>query len=1173
MSKNVSTNFKNVIKNGGPFYSYAVITLSDGTKIDLTSDYDFLDSDNEYSEGSESGFPIGAAISKVITLNLDNTVDVVPLKDTDSENILDSHGNQILISKRSQNYDYYYARIALYTEVDLPDGTVERIQEGIFTVIDSVSPGDVLEITAYDDMYKADVEFKSTLTYPVSAQMLLNEVCSKCDIALGSASFKNNDFVIQNPPSGLTGRQVIGYIAQIACGNAVIDHTGHLVIKSYDFSGFDVTESVTPGDVETESGIHIISEFTTVPDIGTDYVKITGVSTTIESDDSEDDEIYLVGSEEYAISIDNPLISGHEKEAVDLIAESIIGITVRPFNGDFFPDPTVEFMDLAYVVDRKNISYKTFITSHDFKYMGSSTFACGVESPERHGGSYYSTAGEVYQKSKEEIIKNKTQWEQAIEQLSQQVENASGLYTTEEVQPDGSMIFYMHNKPLLEESDMVWKMTAETITVSTDGGQNWNAGITVNGEVIAKIMYTIGINFDWGVGGTLIIQDKDGNQTAYIDAETGTVRLSVESLRITGKTVDEIAEEVAGNTVDDFVNGQYSDTINDLYESINQKANTYYQDTDPSLDWTETEEFPLYDVNGIPILDSAGNTIICIFDKEKAQHEGDIWKNSITNDEYIYQNDQWVRMPVPDIVFDEIDGKSTIFTVQPAPPYHVGDSWFTGTDILVCETERLSGDFVSSDWKKKDNYTDDTYAEQVELALEQMGEDLQNQIDGKIQTYNQSNDPSSNWTDQEKSQHIGDLWYNSSAKVTKRWSGSSWQDIENAEAENAAALAKTKAKVFTETPSPPYEKGDLWITSLTGNGIIKTCETSRETGNYTASDWVEGLKYTDDSAVDELDKSLGFEGIFNRLTNNGAVQGMYIENGQIYFLFTYAKGGELTIGNVNNESGVLKVVDESGNEIGSWDASGFYTNGKYFAVTKDSRVYSNNPVFAGSLYMCGNLNGTLVDNAERTKAAIMSLAYQTSSGEETGNYSMYFAQNNSGSGNWIIKSIRIGARWQDTSRRLDDVTIAADKIVANGDFSVTGEKNRVVQTKNYGDRKLSCYEMTSPVFGDIGEGKTDENGECVISISDVFSETVNTGIEYQVFLQKEGNGDVWIDKKEHDYFVVKGTPNLKFSWEIKAKQQNYEYNRMEIYQDLDTPTSAERYLETYIFEEMEAQLL
>lgn len=114
-----------------------------------------------------------------------------------------------------------------------------------------------------------------------------------------------------------------------------------------------------------------------------------------------------------------------------------------------------------------------------------------------------------------------------------------------------------------------------------------------------------------------------------------------------------------------------------------------------------------------------------------------------------------------------------------------------------------------------------------------------------------------------------------------------------------------------------------------------------------------------------------------------------------------------------------------------------------------------------------------------------------------------------------------------------------------GDFYARGTKNRIADTDNYEQRLLYCYETPSPLFGDIGEAVTDENGECYLFLDDVFTETVSTEIEYQVFLQKEGPGDIWISEKTPKYFVVKGTPNLKFAWEIKAKQKSYEYERLE----------------------------
>lgn len=142
-------------------------------------------------------------------------------------------------------------------------------------------------------------------------------------------------------------------------------------------------------------------------------------------------------------------------------------------------------------------------------------------------------------------------------------------------------------------------------------------------------------------------------------------------------------------------------------------------------------------------------------------------------------------------------------------------------------------------------------------------------------------------------------------------------------------------------------------------------------------------------------------------------------------------------------------------------------------------------------------------------------------------------------------------------------------------ISVTGTKKRVVNTDNYAVRSLYCYEMPSPVFGDIGEATLDENGKCIIMIDDIFSETIVTNIEYQVFLQKEGQGDAWVKEKNSNYFEINGTPGLKFAWEIKARQKDYETERLEIfdkdaeeYDDIDYASEAAEMVEKF-YKELE----
>lgn len=1004
--KNVSNEFKNIIKSGGPFYAYASITLKNGKKLTLDSDNDFFISGNGYTEDGGDGFPLGSALSKSVTLVIDN------------------------IDERFSKYDFYYAQISLFTEVDiesrsydawrdvkggeildvngntimLTKSRIERLNEGTFTVLEPTAVGDTIELVGYDSMYKADVDFTSKLSYPTTAGQLLREACSACNIMLGSPKFKNDDFVIEQAPEKVTCREVIGYIAMLAVGNAVIQN-GILVIKSYDFSA--ISKITNRDDLVEDAGYSILMDYQSDPDISTDPVVITGIATTKKVENES--TILIRGTDDYALEITNPLIEGHEDDAINLIGDVLIGVKLRGFSGEFFPDPTIEFMDLACVVDRKDKVYPTFITSNEFNYLGSSSFSCGIKDPERQKSTYYSEATKVYEKANKEIKQNKTDFEAAVENLNKTLENASGMYSTESPQPDGSMITYIHDKPTVEESKNVIKVTSEAIGISNDGGKTYPYGLFLTGDLITRILYAIGINADYINSGSLTVKDKNGNITFYADTETGRVTINAESISITGKSV----EDISNGIVDDFVTNIYKTDMDEIKNSVRNKIETWYQDIDPSVNWGVTVEKAWCDIDGNPILDVNGNEITLLFEELKSEHEGDLWKDLSTNDEYIYRSGHWVKMQVPDEVFDEIDGKAQTFINEPVPPYRVGDLWFDADtqELLTCVESRDTGKCVKSDWQKKtkytddsglntfisavynpkiaelqnqidgqietwyydyeptlqnepaslwttsterekhlgdlfywsskgfayrfmkdeatwkwqlvqdtditkalavaekaqdtadhkrrvfvvtpqppydigdlwvqgetgdimrcrvpksdsseyavddwekaSKYTDDTRANEVQKELETVNKDLQNQIDGKIETYNQATNPSTTWTTEElKQKHVGDLWYNSKEETTQRWNGVSWSILSDAEAKAAKNLAITKKRVFSVTPYPPYDKDDLWVQGT--NGDLMRCVTSRQNGEYVASDWVKATKYTDDSAINNFVKN------------------------------------------------------------------------------------------------------------------------------------------------------------------------------------------------------------------------------------------------------------------------------------------------------------------------------
>lgn len=116
-------------------------------------------------------------------------------------------------------------------------------------------------------------------------------------------------------------------------------------------------------------------------------------------------------------------------------------------------------------------------------------------------------------------------------------------------------------------------------------------------------------------------------------------------------------------------------------------------------------------------------------------------------------------------------------------------------------------------------------------------------------------------------------------------------------------------------------------------------------------------------------------------------------------------------------------------------------------------------------------------------------------------------------------------------------------LYCDNDLYVFGSKHRVIQTKDYGKRALDAYETAEPYFGDIGEAIIGENGVVTVPIEPTFAETIKLD-DYQVFLQKYGRGDCWVERRDFDSFTVYGTAGLRFGWEIKGKQVDWDGIRM-----------------------------
>ena len=944
--RNLSTEFKEQQNSGNRNYlKYADFTFTDGSTLSIT-DKDLWSNGFKFEDAvSQSGsFDIGAAIVNKLTLQINN------------------------FSGKYTDYIWDGARVVCHIGLELSTG-IEKIRICTMTVTDAPYQNTaIISLTCEDSMRLFDRDYSdSKLTYPATRLQIVQDACEVCGVTLQSTRFDNDDFVIQNRPddSSITFRQVIAWVAQMGCQWAKTDAYGRLCLDWYknevpddfynneevpwkDIEGKDILDT-TGAQIITvmQKGITAIDTNGFTPWLYD--VEITGVKVTeyVENSSQNEAKTYQSGKSGYVIEIsDNKLIQeGTGKTICGIIADRCIGMKFRPFTTGALTNIAWEAGDTISISDRNGKQYKSFLTSVTLNPGAFEQLECSAKSVSRNKQKQYTLSQQVQSESKKNLKDERTAREKAIEELSQRLSESSGTYTTVETQPDGSNIYYLHNKPQLSDSDIVWKMTAEAWAVSTDGGQHWNGGMTVDGDVIARILTATGINADWINTGTIKAIDKDGNTTFLVDVTTGRVVINADSVQIKGKDVNAIAKEKAETEVNNFISNTYTSDINNLQSQIDGQIETFFYDYEPTL-------------QNVP---ASGWTT----NEERKKHEGDLFYWKSKGYAYRFMQDgatwKWQLVQDTDITLalaaaekaqDTADHKRRVFVVQPEPPYDIGDLWTQGSngDLMRCKVARASGSYDSSDWEKASKYTDDS---SLDLFINGVFKDslnsLKTQIDGKIETWYQPNDPSVKWTkteelpwcdidgnkildesgneivlvwESEKTEHEGDLWHNTSDNTQWIYKSGEWQpqSIPN----ELLDKIDGKSSVYMVQPKPPYYEGDMWVTTNSeGKASLKTSTVNRVDGNFDASDWID-FKYADKddikNAIDNYDTSLGQDEVFNKLTKGGTEQGIYIEDGKVYINAKYILAGLLAGERINGRG--LKVIDDGKNVTLEIDSKG-----------------------------------------------------------------------------------------------------------------------------------------------------------------------------------------------------------------------------------------------------------
>lgn len=595
--RKLSNRWKEKVKNGMDvqYLKYADITLTDGTVLNLTSANLWANGFSfEDSVSGDSSFDIGSAIINVLNLSINNfdgeysdydfegaevicyvglqieNEDTSELLDSAGEQILDSTGDTIIVHK---NAVIEKTRICTVTVIEQPEDETVTI-----------------DLTCEDNMRKFDRNYSdSKLKYPATRGQIVRDACEVCGVTLQTLNFYRDDYIVQNRPNdeALTFRQVLQWVAQIGCQWMRCDEYGRLCVNWYGFVNEEELTVDELGVLKTQDGINVNLNFSNsdgalsadngtllendgilrlfatdekgnISEIETTYgftphhtdVVITGVKVTEYSESSSDNpQTYMVGTEGYVLGISgNKLIRvGDGQTIASIISEKCVGMRFRPFESECPTDVALEAGDSLIIVDRNGKIYTSLLTTTTLKPGSGQKIACNAKSAAKNSSTQYSQATQAFVTARNMVKQEKTEREKALEEFGKRIDSATGVYTTVEPQENGSKIFYLHDKPTLAESQAIWKMTSEAWGVSTDGGQTWNGGMTVDGDTIVRILTAVGLNADWINTGAITVRDESGNIIFQVDMDTKKVIISGDNVVIGGSSLPDKLTKMDNN--------------------------------------------------------------------------------------------------------------------------------------------------------------------------------------------------------------------------------------------------------------------------------------------------------------------------------------------------------------------------------------------------------------------------------------------------------------------------------------------------------------------------------------------------------------------------------------------------------------------------------------------------
>ena len=1009
--KNISNAFKRALfYNKRDYIAYADITLVDGTILHLTNDEIWQGgySREEAISQDENFTLLGSAIINPATLIINN------IKDKFSE------------------YVFEKATVQLSEAMAFTDETPTRIETlyaGVYTVEDTKYNGATIKLSLVDNMSKFDRPYsESNLSYPATCDDIIRNACSVCGVTLQTFESALKNLSITNPPEkeAITFREVISWVATICGCYAKCDTRGRLELKWVDrtllqqtldsidggefdagtpyyttgvslnggtFNPWNTGDVYDGGDFAELDNIAIIKGLS-LQDICIDDTVIAGVRILIKdktADSSQDILSYVYPSdytEGFIVEVsDNEFITTNNVQTIlTHLGTLLYGMTFRKLNVTQLSDPSIEAGDIGLVIDRKQHAFAIIVTRCTFKIGARQTIVCGSESALNNSSTRFSQATKTFLETKAMMNVERNERILALQQLSNALNSKAGLYTTVEPTASGA-IFYMHDLPNLSESKVVWKMTDEAwgVTTNYNGAHPeqtvWNAGMTVDGNTIVRLLSAVGISADWINAGKIEIKDDNDNVIFLADINNKIVRIGALEQAIS-----------TANAALSAVEDKLSIVLTDDYKTIVTNADGTI------ASFPECKTFYRVYFNGTDVTES-NDVQLQMFLKTGVQYAydyGPLYYLQITG--------------LPNMDFGFLAIRATYKGLVAEKRYYVykrkvGGSTNYGLDVtpmksVIGEGAVYSPDIITADaYSTTDNGTTKTaYLGDISVDI-RVGEDTwyedvvsYDSVSSASIKIERTNDlvPI---VEASTAYDVVKLPLNTAAVRMRLVSGTTVLDQQEVVLLTASAseIALTQEKVFNAITNDGVaqglflDNGNLYINASyigagainigknvtvngvtqwqrtfyanTANGYVEINADSLKIQGSNVSDVAasQAALLAEDSILNDVDSQ---DKLFTAITGGDANQGIFLENGKLYINSSYIKTGTLVVGGANNANGTIRVNNASGTLIGGINNTEIYhkhtNNDKISMNSGGLYFYKNTSTRVGEIRRDGN---------------------------------------------------------------------------------------------------------------------------------------------------------------------------------------------------------------------------